>query len=91
MACDNRRYQKGTELLIKELTFMRLIREITDDQPNGKEYRWQAQAVVALQEASEIYIVGYMHDTNLCAIHAHRVTILVKDMALVKKLREGLY
>ena len=86
-----RKYQKGTELLIRKLPFMRLLREITDDQPKGKEYRWQAQAVVALQEASEIYIVGYMYDTNLCAIHARRVTIQVKDMKLVKRLREGSY
>ena len=86
-----RRYQKGTELLLRKLPFMRLLRQITDDQPKGKEYRWQAQAVVALQEASEIYIVGYLHDTNLCAIHARRVTIQVKDMKLVKRLREGSY
>ena len=86
-----RRYQKGTELLLRKLQFMRLLRQITDDQPKGKEYRWQAQAVVALQEASEIYVVGYLHDTNLCAIHARRVTIQVKDMKLVKRLREGSY
>ena len=86
-----RKYQKGMELLIRKLPFMRLLREITDDQPKGVEYRWQAQAVVALQEASEIYIVGYMYDTNLCAIHARRVTIQVKDMKLVKRLREGSY
>ena len=84
-----RRYQKNTELLIRKLPFMRLLREITDDQPKGLEYRWQAQAVVALQEASKIYLVGYLHDTNLCAIHAKRVTIQVKDMKLVKRLREG--
>ena len=68
---------------------MRLLWEITDDQPKGLEYRWQAQAVVALQEA--IYLVGYLHNTNLCAINANRVMIQVKDMQLVKRLREGSY
>ena len=88
---DIKRYQKGYELLIRKLPFMRLIREITDELPRGKEFRYQAQAVVALQESSEIYLVGYLHDSNLCAIHAKRVTIQVKDMQLVKRLREGSY
>ena len=48
---------------------MWLIQEITDDLPRGTELQYQVQAVMALQEASKIYIVGYMHDTNLCAIH----------------------
>ena len=86
-----RKYQKNTELLIRKLPFMRLVREITDDLPKGKEFRYQAQAVAALQESSEIYLVGYLHDTNLCAIHAKRVTIQVKDMQLVRKLREFSY
>ena len=38
-------------------------------------YRWTAEALLALQEASEAFMVGLFEDCNLCAIHAKRVTI----------------
>ena len=37
--------------------------------------RFQSQALQALQEATEAYIVGLFEDTNLCAIHANRMTV----------------
>jgi histone H3/H4 len=40
----------------------------------------------ALQDASEDYIVHIFEDTNLCAIHAKRVTIKPKDMQLAKRI-----
>ena len=67
-----RRYQKSTELLIRKLPFQRLVREIAQDFKT--DLRFQSSAVVALQEASEAYLVGLFEDTNLCAIHAKRVT-----------------
>ena len=69
-----RRYQKSTELLIRKLPFQRLVREIAQDFKT--DLRFQSSAVVALQEASEAYLVGLFEDTNLCAIHAKRVTIM---------------
>ena len=51
------------------------------------DVRFQSQAVLALQEASEAYLVGLFEDTNLCAIHAKRVTIMVKDMQLAMRIR----
>ena len=71
-----RRYQKSTELLIRKLPFQRLVREIAQDFKT--DLRFQSSAVVALQEASESYLVGLFEDTNLCAIHAGRVTIMPK-------------
>ena len=68
-----RRYQKSTELLIRKLPFQRLVREIAQDFKT--DLRFQSSAVMALQEASEAYLVGLFEDTNLCAIHAKRVTI----------------
>ncbi|KAJ8023361.1 histone H3, embryonic [Holothuria leucospilota] len=65
-----RRYQKSTELLIRKLPFQRLVREIAQDFKT--ELRFQSSAVMALQEASEAYLVGLFEDTNLCAIHAKR-------------------
>jgi len=39
------------------------------------------------QEASEAYLVGLFEDTNLCAIHAKRVTIMPKDIQLARRIR----
>ena len=51
------------------------------------DLRFQSQAVLALQEAAEAYLVGLFEDTNLCAIHAKRVTIMPKDMQLARRIR----
>ena len=80
-----RKYQKTTDLLIKKLPFQRVVREIAQD--FNSNLRFQASAVVALQEATESYIVGLFEDTNLCAIHAGRVTIMPKDMKLARRIR----
>jgi histone H3 len=68
-----RRYQKSTDLLIRKLPFQRLIREIAQDYRTDN--RFQSTALEALQEAAEDYLVSLFEDTNLCAIHAKRVTI----------------
>eukprot|EP01100_Stratorugosa_tubuloviscum_P015311 TRINITY_DN86_c0_g3_i1.p1 TRINITY_DN86_c0_g3~~TRINITY_DN86_c0_g3_i1.p1 ORF type:complete len:138 (-),score=84.31 TRINITY_DN86_c0_g3_i1:160-573(-) len=80
-----RRYQKSTELLIRKLPFQRLVREIAQDYKT--DLRFQSTAVAALQEASEAYLVSLFEDTNLCAIHAKRVTIMTKDIQLARRIR----
>jgi histone H3 len=80
-----RRYQKSTELLIRKLPFQRLVREIAQDCKT--DIRFQAAALAALQEAAEAYLVGLFEDVNLCAIHAKRVTIMPKDIALARRIR----
>mmetsp|Transcript_9213 Transcript_9213/g.27152 ORF Transcript_9213/g.27152 Transcript_9213/m.27152 type:complete len:142 (+) Transcript_9213:66-491(+) len=80
-----RRYQKSTELLVRKLPFQRLVREIA--QRFKTDLRFQASAVVALQEASEAYLVGLFEDSNLCAIHGKRVTIMPKDIQLARRIR----
>ncbi|EGT34536.1 hypothetical protein CAEBREN_26317 [Caenorhabditis brenneri] len=82
---DIRRYQRSTELLIRKLPFQRLVREIS--QELMIDLRFQTSAVMALQEAAEAYLVGLFEDTNLCAIHAKRVTIMPKDMRLARRIR----
>ena len=87
-----RRYQKSTELLIRKLPFQRLVREIAGDSkvilsPLCGKVRFQSLAIKALQEASEAYLVGLFEDTNLCAIHAKRVTIMPKDIQLARRIR----
>lgn len=80
-----RKYQKSTELLLRKLPFQRLVREIAA-QFKG-DLRFQSTAILALQEASEAYLVSLFEDTNLCAIHAKRVTIMPKDIALARRIR----
>ena len=80
-----RKYQKSTELLIRKLPFQRLVREIAQDFKT--DLRFQSHAVLALQEASEAYLVGLFEDTNLVAIHAKRVTIMPKDIQLARRIR----
>ena len=80
-----RRYQKTTNLLIKKAPFQRLVREVAQD--FKADLRFQSSAVMAMQEASEAYLVGIFEDTNLCAIHARRVTIMPKDMQLARRIR----
>ena len=80
-----RRYQKSTELLIRKLPFTRLVREIAQDFKT--DLRFQQEAIAALQEASEAYLVGLFEDTNLCAIHVKRVTLMPKDIQLTRRIQ----
>ena len=80
-----RRYQKSTQLLIRKLPFQRLVKEVTQDM--GRAVRFQSHAIMALQEASEAYLVSLFEDTNLCAVHAKRVTIMPKDLKLALRIR----
>ena len=82
-----RRYQKSTELLIRKLLFLRLVRETIVDVTGKNDYRLGHGAVKALQEAAEAYLVGLFEDTNLCAIHAKRVTITPMDIKLARRIR----
>ena len=74
------------DLLIRKLPFQGVVREITQE-VSTKDFRFQASALAALQEASEDYLVRLFEDTNICAIHARRVTILPKDIQLARRLR----
>ena len=80
-----RKYQKSTDLLLRKLPFQRLVREIAASFRG--DLRFQSSAIAALQEASEAYLVGILEDTNMCAIHANRVTIMERDIQLAQKIR----
>ena len=88
-----RRYQKSTELLIRKLPFQRLVREIAQDFKT--DLRFQSSAVLALQEASEPFLLGQFEDTNLCAIHGlnHRsdkdriMSIEIRNFAQQAKIK----
>ena len=78
--------QKTVDLLIKKLPFQRLVREVTLDYNTG--LRYQSNAIMALQEASEAFLVRLFNNSNLMAINAKRVTVMPKDLQLVKRIWE---
>ena len=78
-------YQRSTELLLRKLPFQQLVREIA--RYSKSDLRFQSAAIAALQEAAEAYLVGLFEDTNLCSLHAKRVTIMPKDMQLARRIR----
>ncbi|KAG7382380.1 hypothetical protein PHYPSEUDO_005005 [Phytophthora pseudosyringae] len=78
--------QRSTKLLLRKLPFARVVREIQTEF-TGVGYRWQAEALLALQEAAETYLVRTFEDANLCAIHGKRVTLQVKDIQLSLRIR----
>ena len=80
-----RHYQERTNLLICKLPFQRLVREIA--QAFKQDVRFRSAALMALQEACEAYLIGLFEDTNLCTIHAKRVTIMPKDIQLVRCIK----
>lgn len=80
-----RRYQKSTELIIPKAPFQRVVRELA--QNIHKSIRFQAAALDALQEAAESYLTGLFEDTNLCALHGKRSSIMPKDIKLAQRIR----
>ncbi len=85
-----RRYQRTTELLIRKCPFARLVREIIQDiqlgNPNAV-VRFQSSALMALQEATEAYVIRLFEDAHLCALHAKRVTVMFNDIKLAMRIR----
>ena len=82
---DIRHFQKSTALLIRKLPFQRLVKEIAQDFKT--DLRFQSAVILCLQEATEAYLMGLFEDSNLCAIHAQRVTIMPKDILLARQIR----
>lgn len=81
-----RKYQKSTDMLIRKLPFARMVKEISHE-ITPFEFRWSPNAIEALQQASEAFVVGLMEDGLLCAIHAKRVTLMTKDLQLAQRIR----
>ena len=79
------KYQKGANLLIRRVPFQRLVREVIQKWREG--LKLQSSAALALQEASEAFLVGLMEQANLCAIHAKRVTIMPRDIHLACRIQ----
>merc|ERR1711934_1128280 len=63
-----------------------MVRDVARD-CGAAELRFASSALMALQEASEAYLCGLFEDTNLCAVHAKRQTVMKKDMELARRIR----
>ena len=83
-----RRYQKSTELLIRKLPFQRLVKEVVQDMFPTLNLRFQSTALLALQEASEDFLVRMFDQVNDIAIHGRRVTIQTKDIQLWRRITD---
>lgn len=82
-----RRLQKLCNSIIPYAPFLRLVLEIA--QTFKTDVRMQKEAVLALREASEAFIIHMLENAQLCAIHAKRVTIFPKDIQLVRRIKDG--
>ncbi|KFO23359.1 Histone H3-like centromeric protein A [Fukomys damarensis] len=88
-----RKLQKSTDLLLRKAPFSRVVREICNKFSRGVDFSWQAQALLALQEAAEAFLVHLFEDAYLLSLHAGRVTLFPKDVQLARRIRgieEGL-
>ncbi|XP_008322586.1 histone H3-like centromeric protein A [Cynoglossus semilaevis] len=81
-----RKYQKSTDLLLRKAPFSRLVREVCQSFSRGA-LKWQVYALLAVQEAAEAFLVRLFADSNLCAIHAKRVTLFPRDIQLARRIR----
>ena len=82
-----RKFQRTTENIIPKAPFKRLVREVCQEFRN--DIRWQASAIDAMQEAAEQYLTSLFGDSQLCAVHAKRITIQSEDLALARRIRMG--
>ena len=80
-----RKLQKTTDLLTPKIPFQRLVREVAQDFKSDLQH--SATSMLCLHESAEAYLVGLFEDTNLCAIHGKRVTIMPKDIQLARRIR----
>ena len=73
------------EILIQKHPFLQLACKIALEVDKYDLY-FQGHAILCLQKAAEVYLVGLMEDATLCAIHAKRVTIMPKDIHLTQHI-----
>ena len=82
---DIKMYQRSTDLLLPKIALYRVIKEMTAK--IFPDARYSNAAINAIQNCVESHMIGLFEDTNLCAIHAGRATIMTKDMRLARRIR----
>lgn len=82
-----RMYQKSTDMLIQKAPFARLVHEIVREATSfSSDYRIRADALSALQEAAEAFMVEMFEGSVLICNHAKRVTLMPTDIQLYRRL-----
>ena len=87
-----RKIQRNTAMLFQRLPFARIIRHELNEMvsrtnfPNG--CRCELAAIIAMQEAFERFLVEFLEQGQLEAIHAKRQTVMEKDLYIVAKIRD---
>uniref|UniRef100_A0A915M4F6 Histone H2A/H2B/H3 domain-containing protein n=1 Tax=Meloidogyne javanica TaxID=6303 RepID=A0A915M4F6_MELJA len=82
-----RKYQNSVNLIIPRSAFIRLVRDVSNKLTEGRVLKWKGLALIAIQEAAEHYLVDMFEGANLCALHTGRVTLMQKDVKLLRQLR----
>ena len=80
-----KKYQSSTEMLIRRLSFQRVVKEIV--QKIQEDLRLWSTAILVLQEVGDMVLLGLLEQSNLCMLHARRVTIMPKDVQLARHIR----
>ena len=80
-----KKYQSSTDMLIRRLSFQRVVREIA--QMIRTDMRFQSMAIMALQKWGKAFLVGLLEQSNLCTIYARWVTVMPKDIQLARRIR----
>lgn len=95
-----RAYQKSTGLLLQKICFIRAVREVAlrtvslragDDDSIVKKaegIRFTPAALEAIQEACEANLIDLFGRCNSAASHARRVTVMPKDLQIIKSVCE---
>ncbi|PRD23876.1 UNVERIFIED_CONTAM: cnp1 [Trichonephila clavipes] len=81
-----RSLRRSTHLLIPKASFSRVVKELCDRMTHVG-LRWQEQALEALKECTEFYLVALFEDAQMCAFHNGRTTIMKRDLQLARRLR----
>jgi histone H3 len=81
-----RKLQKNGELLVPKISFGRLVREFVQDHHSDGLVR--RGAMENLQESTESFLTEILENSNLCGIHADRVTLMDRDIRLVAKIKK---
>jgi histone H3 len=81
-----KKYQKTSDLLVRKMPFMRLVREIASEY-TSKDVRFQRSSLFVLQTWAESFLIELFEDANLVSMHAKRVTVMPKDVQMALRVR----
>ncbi|KAI6221432.1 Histone domain-containing protein [Aphelenchoides fujianensis] len=85
-AIKKRRFKSRPPLLIQRAPFVRVVKDVVAEMSGREDMRVQSEAVTALQEASEAFIIQLFEASSMCARHGRRVTVMPADFQLVRNI-----